>query len=413
MTATVSRFAVMFVDDEPLVLQGLQRMLRPEREHWDMRFVRSAAEALALLEREPMDAVVSDLRMPGMDGAALLTAVMDRHPHMVRIVLSGEMDRDLTFRTVHCAHQYLAKPCDADTLKRTLARASSLRRLVNDRRLKLLLPRLETLPSLPALYTEILAEIQAPNSSFRKVGDLIARDLGMTAKVLQMVNSAFFGLARRVASPQEAVSLLGYDTVRALVLTAKIFAQFDQRRIPGFWLDALWQHSIGASLFARVIGAGEKLPRKAQDEAFTAGILHDVGKLVLAQNFPDDYTAVIGRSDRQNRPIWEVEMEQFGASHAELGAYMLGLWGLTEEVVAAVAQHHQPPPAGGAARVTAVVVAADLLEHRLATEPAEGKTPEAETDGEKDILRQLGIAERMPAWEVACRKVRLEEMSRA
>lgn len=335
MTTADRRFAVMFVDDEPLVLQGLQRMLRPEREHWDMRFARSAAEALGLLEREPFDAVVSDLRMPEMDGAALLAAVMDRYPHMTRIVLSGEMDRDLTFRTVHCAHQFLSKPCDADTLKLTLARASSLRKLLNDRRLKSLLPRLESLPSLPALYTEILAEIQAPNSSFRKVGDLVARDLGMTAKILQLVNSAFFGLARRVASPQDAVSLLGYDTVRALVLSAKIFSQVDLQRIPGFWLDALWQHSFSTALFARAIGVGEKLPRKAQDEAFTAGILHDLGKLILAQNFPDDYTEAIARSDRHNRPLWEVEIEHFGASHAELGAYLLGLWGIGEDVVAA------------------------------------------------------------------------------
>ena len=409
MTTADRRFAVMFVDDEPLVLQGLQRMLRPEREHWDMRFARSAAEALGLLEREPFDAVVSDLRMPEMDGAALLAAVMDRYPHMTRIVLSGEMDRDLTFRTVHCAHQFLSKPCDADTLKRTLARASSLRKLLNDRRLKSLLPRLESLPSLPALYTEILTEIQAPNSSFRKVGDLVARDLGMTAKILQLVNSAFFGLARRVASPQDAVSLLGYDTVRALVLSAKIFSQVDLQRIPGFWLDALWQHSFSTSLFARAIGVGEKLPRKAQDEAFTAGILHDLGKLILAQNFPDDYTEAIAQSDRHNRPLWEVEIERFGASHAELGAYLLGLWGIGEDVVAAVAQHHQPPPAGSAARVTAVVYAANLLEHRLAAEPSVEELPA----GEVDTLRQLQVYERIPAWEDACRKIRLEEALRA
>jgi HD-like signal output (HDOD) protein len=409
MTNAARRFAVMFVDDEPLVLQGLQRMLRPERERWDMRFARSAAEALDLLAHEPFDAVVSDLRMPEMDGAAFLTTVMDRYPHMLRIVLSGEMDRDLTFRTVHCAHQFLSKPCDTDTLKSTLARASSLRKLVNDRRLKSLLPRVESLPSLPALYTEILAEIQAPNSSFRKVGDLVARDLSMTAKILQLVNSAFFGLARRVASPQDAVSLLGYDTVRALVLSAKIFSQFTTQRIPGFWLDALWQHSFSTSLFARAIGVGEKLARKAQDEAFTAGILHDLGKLILAQNFPDDYTEAIAQSDRNNRPLWEVEVERFGASHAELGAYLLGLWGIGEDVVAAVAQHHQPPPAGSAARVTAVVYAANLLEHRLAAEPAVEEIPADEAEA----LRQLQVYERIPAWEDACRKIRLEEALRA
>ena len=183
---------------------------------------------------------------------------MDLHPHMVRIVLSGEMDRDLTFKTVHCAHQYLAKPCDADVLKATLARAFSLRRLINDRRLKTLLPRLESLPSLPTLYTEIIAEIQAPNSSFKKVGELIARDVSMTAKILQLVNSAFFGLARRIANPQEAVSLIGYDTVKALVLSAKVFSQFEVKRIPGLWLDALWRHSMETSPVRPQHRAGRK-----------------------------------------------------------------------------------------------------------------------------------------------------------
>lgn len=409
MTTAMERYAVLFVDDEPLVLQGLQRMLRAERQNWSMRFVRSGTEALHVLENEAFDAVVSDLRMPEMDGAELLTRVMDRHPHMVRIVLSGEMDRDLTFKTVHCAHQYLAKPCDADTLKATLGRAFALRRLISDRRLKSLLPRLESLPSLPALYTEILGEIQAPNSSFRKVGELIARDVSMTAKILQLVNSAFFGLARRVASPQEAVSLLGYDTVKALVLSAKVFSQFELKRIPGLWLDALWRHSLETSLFTRGIGLVEKMPRKAQDEAFTAGILHDLGKLILAQNFPDDYAEVLTQSCRQPRPLWEIETERFGASHAELGAYLMGLWGIGDEVVGAIAHHHHLPSAGTPGRVLTVVYAANALEHCLSAEAPE----EPVAAIAPAILQQLNIAERMPAWEEACRKMRLEEALRA
>jgi HD-like signal output (HDOD) protein len=409
MTTAMERCAVLFVDDEPLVLQGLQRMLRGERQNYAMRFARSGAEALQLMEKEVFDAVVSDLRMPGMDGAELLTKVMDRHPHMVRIVLSGEMDRDLTFKTVHCAHQYLAKPCDADVLKATLARAFSLRRLINDRRLKSLLPRLESLPSLPTLYTEIIAEIQAPNSSFKKVGELIARDVSMTAKILQLVNSAFFGLARRIANPQEAVSLLGYDTVKALVLSAKVFSQFEVKRIPRPWLDALWRHSLETSLFARSIGMTEKLPRKSMDEAFTAGILHDLGKLILVQNFTDTYAEVLDQCRCQTRPLCEVETERFGASHAELGAYLMGLWGIGDDVVGAIANHHQPPLTAVPGRVTAVVYAANALEHHLSAGPAE--EPAAVIAPE--VLKQLNVAERMPAWEETCRKMRLEEALRA
>jgi HD-like signal output (HDOD) protein/ActR/RegA family two-component response regulator len=409
MTTPVEPCAVLFVDDDVLVLEGLKRMLRAERRHWDMQFVRSGAEALRWMENKAFDAVVSDLRMPEMDGAELLSQVMERHPHMVRIVLSGEMDRDLTFKTVHCAHQYLAKPCDADTLKATLARAFALRRLINDRRLKTLLPRLSSLPSLPKLYTEILDEIQAPNSSFKRVGELIGRDVSMTAKILQIVNSAFFGLARRVANPQEAVSLLGYDTVKALVLSTKVFSQCDLNRISASWLEALWQHSLETSLFARSIGLTEKLPRKSLDDAFTAGILHDLGKLILAQNFPESYTEVLSLSTHPSRSLVELETEQYGASHAELGAYLMGLWGIGDEVVGAIAHHHQPPQTGAPGRVTAVVFAANALEYYLCAEAPEPPAPAMAPE----ILNQLNIAGRMPAWEETCRKIRLEEALRA
>ena len=400
--------SVLFVDDEPLVLQGLKRMLRGEREAWSMRFVTSGREALSLLAREAFDALVTDLRMPGMDGEQLLNAVKERHPHMVRIVLSGEMNSASGFKTVRCAHRYLAKPCDAEALKSALSQALALRRWVDDHRLKELLTRLESLPSLPEVYAELLAEIQAPNSSFRRVGDLIARDVGMTAKILQIVNSAFFGQARRILNTQDAVAMLGYDTLKALVLSTKIFSQFDAKRVRCLDLNALWQHSMNTGLFARTIGVGEKLPRTAQDEAFTAGVLHDVGKLILAHNFPEIYADVIMRSRVHQRPAVELEQECFGASHAELGAYLLGLWGIGEEVVGAIVYHERPPRTLAPSRVLAVVYAANALEHMLSGTPGD----EAAAAVDPEILKQMNVAERFAAWEGTCREISSRETDR-
>jgi len=404
MSEPGSRAAVLFVDDEPLVLQGLQRMLRPERDRWDMHFAASAEEALRLMAESPFDAVVSDLRMPGMDGAEFLACVMERSPQTVRIVLSGEMDRGLIFKTVQCAHQYLAKPCQPDALKSALERALALRRMIGDRRLKSLLPQLSSLPSLPALYFEILSEIQAPNASFKRVGELIARDVSLSAKMLQIVNSAFFGLPRRIADIAEAVSLLGFDTVKGLVLSVKVFSQFEVGRIPARWLEELWRHSSQVGLFARGIALSEKLPRRSLDEAFTAGLLHDVGKLIFAQNFPDAAVEMIAAA--ATRPLWEVESERFGVSHAELGAYLLSLWGIGEEVVAALAHHHRPPETGTPGRVVGVVYAANALEHRLGPGDAPG-APAAALGLE--VCRRLNIAGRISAWEAICRKLSAEE----
>jgi putative nucleotidyltransferase with HDIG domain len=405
----LERCAVLFVDDDPRVLQGLRRMLHAERHNWTLQFAASGREAMACLGRDAFDAVVTDLRMPDMDGVELLTFVMEHHPSAARIVLSAEIDPAAGLQTVHCAHQFIAKPCEAGALKSALTRAFALRRLITDHRLKALLSRLHTLPSQPALYTQVVAEIQSPNSSFRKVGELVARDVGMTAKILQLVNSAFFGLPRRIQSPQEAVALLGCDTVKGLVLGVKIFSKFDSRQMKPFGLDTLWQHSLAASQCARTISSAEKLSRQAQAEAFTAGILHDVGKLILAQNFPDSYAGIVRRALMRERPLTELETECFGASHAELGAYLMGLWGLDEDVIDSIACHHCLPRTNPIPPVTTVVYAANALDHLLSTGPADA--PAASLDAA--VLAHLNIADRFAEWELSCRRLRQEEDGRA
>lgn len=396
--------AVLFVDDEPLLLQGLQRMLRSQRTVWTMRFAGSGREALERLAQEPFDALVTDLRMPGMSGEELLREVKERHPQIVRIILSGEMDSAASFAAVHCAHRYLAKPCEAEELKSALSQALALRRWVEARPLKGLLARIDSLPSLPEIYAKLLAEIQSPRSCLRRVGQLVERDVGMTAKILQIVNSAFFGLPRRVVNAQDAVALLGYETLKALVLSSKIFSQFDARRMRSLNLDALWRHSTQAGVFARTIAVSEKLPRAAQDEAFTAGMLHDIGKLVLAQNLPQECAEVAAEAKAGKRPPVEIEQARFGASHAELGAYLLGLWGIGEAVVEAIARHHQPLSSVGSVTFAAAVCGANALEHRLSGEldPTLGADP---PDPGRSCPGEL-----LGRWEQVCQSLHTQEL---
>jgi len=394
------KLRILFVDDEPKVLQGLQRMLRPMQHEWEMAFSESGKEALEILEKEPFDVVVSDMRMPGMDGAQLLNEVKKRYPQTMRLVLSGHSDREMILKSVGATHQYLIKPSDPESLKAVLKRAFALRELLNDEVLKRLISRLKSLPSIPSLYMEVMQELQSPDSSMQKVGKIISQDMGMAAKILQLVNSAFFGLPRQISSPEQAVGLLGLDTIRALVLSIHVFSQFDEAKLPGFHLTALWDHCVAVGSCANRIAKSEKTEKKSIDDALTAGLLHDCGKLVLATNLPDLYQEVLYMVDKQETNLLEAEKETFGTTHAEVGAYLLGLWGLPDPIVEAVAFHHHPTMCIGQtfSSLTAVHLA-NALDHELRS-TAE---PATRSQIDLDYLNSLGVVDRLPAWRKACK----------
>lgn len=393
---------LLFVDDDPNVLAGLRRLLYGLRHEWQAAFAASGREALELLNREPFDILITDMRMPGMDGAQLLEKVKKRHPEVVRIILSGQSDKEMVLKSVRSAHQYLTKPCDADILKATLKRTVLLREVLKDDTLRLLVGGMETLPSLPDLYLEIMAELRSETASMRRIGDIISRDLGMTAKVLQLVNSAFFGQPRQVSDPGHAVQLLGLETIRALVLSIQIFAQFDQSRIPGFSVSRLWNHSLRVGVWARTLALAAQQPQETADDAFLAGVLHDAGKLILAANFPKKYQKVLEAAARLPFPWCEVEQQVFEVSHAQVGAYLFSLWGFSHPLVEAVAFHHEPGSShpGGFTPLTAVHVA-NALAHQLRPEETFG-TP---SPLNLAYLETLGLAGELAAWQEKCREL--------
>lgn len=354
---------ILFVDDEAAILDSLKRALRPMREQWDMQFTHSGPEALALLEQQPVDILVSDMRMPGMDGAELLHEVMERYPHTVRFVLSGQSDREMTLRTVMPTHQFLTKPCDITVLKNAIERALALRELLHGSNLQQLVSQTTTLPSMPDLYQKVMHALQSSDASVQEIGQLIEQDMGMSAKVLQLVNSAFFGLPHRVTSPVQAAGLLGLDVLRSLVLMVHVFSQFDRVRVRGFSVEALWSHSFAVASYAQAIARHEHLVEGTISDIYMAGLFHDLGKLILAANYPELYSQVLTCARDQHITHYAAERAVFGATHAEMGAYLLGLWGFGDPIIEASAYHHEPGQhlANGFTAVTAVHVANALV----------------------------------------------------
>jgi HD-like signal output (HDOD) protein len=390
---------ILFVDDEANVLQGLKRLLHPMRREWETSFSQSGQDALQTLANESFDVIVSDMRMPGMDGAALLSEVMRHYPDMVRIILSGHSSQESTMKTIGVAHQFLAKPCDADQLKRTIEHAFALRDLLADEKLKGTLSQLGSVPSMPQLYKELLEELRYPDASAKRVGQIVAQDPGMTAKVLQLVNSAFFGLARRVVNPEQATAMLGVDTMKVLVLGIDVFSQFSGTGVEGLGPETIQRHCSHTANIAKQIAVLEKAPKDVIDASLMAGFLHDIGKLILAQNLPEKYAIIMGRSRKEGLPLCQVEREELGSTHAAVGAYLLGLWGLPSPIVEATAFHHEPSLSYNDtfSALTAVHVA-DILGPDHADECDASEAEKLDLP----YLQRVGVADRLDEWKAKC-----------
>ena len=382
---------ILFVDDEPMVLEGMRRMLRDKRNEWEMSFAPSGQEALVFLRDKGFDMLISDMRMPGMNGAQLLTEARDRFPGVIRIILSGQTDQETAMKLVLPAHQFLSKPCDPETIKLTIEREFQLNDLLTNESIKHVIAGIGTLPSIPSLYTKVMEELKAPDPSISRIAEVVSMDVGMTAKLLQLVNSAFFGLPQHVSNLVQAVSLLGLDTIKTLVLSIHIFAQFDPERLFMLDITQIWQHSLMIGLFAKAIARAENQSQVQVDDALTAGLLHDAGKLVLAANFSKEYADIVKLAEDEGLTVGEAEARMLnGTTHAEIGAYLMGLWGLPHSIVEAIALHHRPhPDIMRSFNVAVAVHIANLLEHDMGT-----ACPESAL-----------VSSRLPAWRVACTSI--------
>ncbi len=389
---------LLVVDDDPLVLHLLKLELRDLREKWDIDFAPNGLAALDLMSRAPVDVIVTDILMPGMNGAVLLEKVMRQWPSAVRIAFTTPAEFAANKGLVVPAHQHVAKGGDFRDLRETLDRLLEADQLLTNNKFRQTLAGMSSLPSVPSLYVELLQELNSDDPSLERVGWTIARDLGLSARILQLANSAFFGRARAIADPSEAVMYMGVETTKALVLSLKVLSQVQEIKIKEFHPDQLFKHSWATALLAKTICEMEFVNRTTADEAFIAGLLHDVGKLVFATNFPENYQLATQLSQKHRQPFYAAEQQIYGATHAEVGGYLLAIWGLSPAIVEAVAFHHQPMRNATSAFTakTAVHVANVFANAYHHGEHTGIHTVDVE------YLKKIGLGDRLKAWREVC-----------
>jgi HD-like signal output (HDOD) protein/ActR/RegA family two-component response regulator len=339
--------SIVFVDDEPALLDGLRVRLYKHRHDWSMKFFADGAHAIAEFEKNRVDLIVSDVRMPGMGGGQLLSILKERWPATIRIILSGYADASQALRLASIAHQYVAKPCDAEEIENVIERCLLLQELLANDSLRRVVGRIGRLPATPQVYARLQTALAAPDVTADDIGRIVNADAAIASKVLQITNSAFFRLRKPIVRIKDAVTYLGFATIRNLVMSAEIFAEW---KMPDVLSGAvapehLQKHAQLAAQACKSLAIGKVSP----DDAWLAGLVHDIGYWILAQECPGDLKRAIDFSLAHGQPLFECEKEFIGATHAEIGAYLLGLWGLPYAIVEAVALHHRPhtiPPHG-------------------------------------------------------------------
>lgn len=394
-----ARRVLFFVGDAG-TKQRLEQSLQPLQQRWRLEIAVPGPGTPALLSSLGEAAVVvADMKLPVGNGINLLTQAAQLSPQALRFLRCEAADLEALKDHAGPVMQTIPLDADAEAIDGHLERALLIDGWMSNESLKTLVGRMKQLPSLPTLYTQVMTELQKPDGSIEFVARLIATDPMMTAKILQVVNSPFFGVTSEITDPGAAVMFLGTERTKSLVLMAKVFSQFDKTLCAGFSLDLLWRHCMGVGACARSLTMAETKDGRLADMAFTAGLLHDVGKLLLAANLPEDYSNLLAQSERRQVGERQVEQEALGATHGELGACLLGMWGLPLPILRAVAWHHSPLLARDTSfsLLTAVHVA-NALDHEKKAAPG---VP-LRTSLDAHYLDQLGLKSRRNAWRKLC-----------
>ncbi len=382
---------VLFVDDDPLVLRGLRRLLYPEVSTWKTAFLESGVEALALLEREEFDVMVTDMRMPQMDGLTLIKLTRERHPELMRIALSGHLDEEIALRSLPISHQFLAKPCSRETLIAALDSAYRVRALIQDPALRRLVGGVVELPSRPTIYARLSAALADDDTTIDEVAALVEADLGVASKVVQIVNSALYTPRQRITSLRPAVARIGLSRIKFLVLAAELFHALRVPSPRGWSIDEVCERSLLVGQLGMEMADGHP---EVAEQVFLAGMLADVGQLVLAEGAPVLFAEIVAEARAGKEALEVVERRRHGVTHAEIGAYLLCLWGLTHGIVDAVAGHHRLDGEWARGPLRLVGVAAALVDAAY----SEGRGLEA--------LGELGTGIDLSRWRARADELR-------
>jgi HD-like signal output (HDOD) protein/CheY-like chemotaxis protein len=395
---------ILFVDDNDNVINGIQRQLRPYRQQWNLFFAKSGAEALTLMTQHRIDLIVSDLMMPEMRGDELLKKISVAYPGTVRMILSGYADEDTLKSSLEVAHQYLSKPCSAEILREAISQIFKIQACVNNSRIIDGVGDPNQLPSLPKIYQELNAAVNDENTTARDIAAIFARDMVLSAKLLQLVNSPYFGLNRIISNLTDAINMVGIKKLNSLVLSAHVKNAFPVTNPEAErYMEYLWKDAGQVAELSRQISLAENQQDDRPDQAYLGGLLHNMGLLIFMSRGGDKLQLLMDQIKQTPTPVPQLENEIFGFNRSEAAAYVLSLWKIPQRIIEAILLQNSPSDSAydGMNALTAVHAAACLLKPSVMT----GCDRLFDMQMDLDYLSRINKLDRLADWQNLADKV--------
>ncbi len=395
---------ILFVDDNENVVSGITRQLRPYRNEWQLFFAGNGKQALELMTQQPIDLIVSDMIMPVMRGDELLKIVSKQYPATVRMILSGYADEETLKSCLEVAHQYLSKPCSAEMLREVITQVFKIQNCVSNPRIIAGIGDINRLPSLPKIYHELTAAIAKETTTSQDIAGIFSRDMVLSAKLLQLVNSPYFGINRKISDLSEAINLIGVKKLHNLVLSVHVKTAFpvDNPKMERY-MEYLWQDAARTSDLALLISLSEQQPEDRPHQAYLGGLLHNMGLLIFMSRGGGKLDELMELIKTTQTPVSELETLVFGFSRSEAAAYVLSLWKIPPRIIEAILLQKNPNESDydGINALTAVHVAASLLRPSV----MDGYDRLFEINLDPGYLQRINKLDRLPDWQLLAEKV--------
>ncbi len=329
---------ILFVDDELQILKSLNRLFMDTQ--YELFTAESGKMALEILATEKIDMIITDMRMPEMDGCQLLERVKKLYPNSLRIILSGYTDKNTILEALknNTAKLYILKPWENDKLLLLVDQLFETENLLRDSELLGLINRIDELPTLKNSYCQIM-DLVDRDADLVEISNAIEKDQSMATKILHIINSAFYEV--KTGSVKHAITYLGLSNIRNILFPTAIIDSFTMSGIYGTRLELLWNHSFLCSKIVTIIYQ-KLLRKKLSEHEISAGLLHNIGIVLLLKLYPEKYIEIFYKIEQAKKSSLEIEQEILHVTHQQTGGYLLRWWELPHPIIESALYHHTP-----------------------------------------------------------------------